>query len=64
VVIIDHALAAKYFPGEDPLGRKIEFPHAPGLPTVQVVGVIADVKAGDMDKETWPTVYGPSIGIR
>ena len=59
VVIIDQKLASKYFPAENPVGRKIEFTHVPGTPSVEIVGVVGDIKEGEMDKDSWPTLYVP-----
>lgn len=56
VVIIDHALAEKYFPGEDPVGKQIAYSGAES-PPMQVVGVVQDIKEGALDEATWPTLY-------
>jgi predicted permease len=57
VVIIDQSMAKRYFPGEDPLGRSIVFASFPDEKPMQIVGVIADIKEGALDKTTWPTIY-------
>jgi macrolide transport system ATP-binding/permease protein len=56
VVIIDRALAEKYFPGEDPVGRQIAYSGADS-PPMQVVGIVEDIKEGALDESTWPTLY-------
>jgi len=56
VVIIDHALAEKYFPGEDPVGKRIAYPGA-SSPPMEVVGIVDDIKEGALDETTWPTMY-------
>jgi predicted permease len=56
VVIIDRALAAKYFPGEDPVGKQIAYSGATS-PPMQVVGIVEDIKEGPLDETTWPTLY-------
>ncbi|HEV2802103.1 MAG TPA: ABC transporter permease [Pyrinomonadaceae bacterium] len=43
VVVIDEALARKYFPGEDPVGRRLQ-PGAPDNPWFEIVGVVEHVK--------------------
>ena len=59
VAIINGALANKYFPGEDPLGKKIgptrEWPDLQR----EVVGVIDDVRDGSLDTDIWPAIYFP-----
>jgi macrolide transport system ATP-binding/permease protein len=59
VAIINQTLARKYFPGEDPIGKKIgDTTLSPGSIT-EVVGVVEDVKDGSLDSEIWPAVYYP-----
>jgi len=61
VVIVNHKLAEHYWPGADPIGKRLR----QGTPESQtpwliVVGEVADVKEGapdDLDKEQW---YQPS----
>ncbi len=62
VVIINQAFARKYFPGEDPLGKRIE----PGLhddinrPSMRlIVGVVGDVKRGGITAEMPAQMYVP-----
>ncbi|MGA3041723.1 MAG: ABC transporter permease [Bryobacteraceae bacterium] len=56
VVIIDRALAEKYFPGEDPVGKQMAYSGATS-PPMQVVGIVDDIKEGPLDETTWPTLY-------
>jgi macrolide transport system ATP-binding/permease protein len=56
VVIIDKALAEKYFPGEDPVGKQIAYSGA-SSPPMLVVGIVEDIKEGALDENTWPTLY-------
>ncbi len=59
VVMINRALARKYFPGEDPIGKKIaEYDLAPDSIS-EIIGVVDDVKDGPLDSETWPAMYRP-----
>jgi len=57
VVIINETLARKYFPGEDPLGKKIGDTELSPKSLCEVIGVIEDVKDGSLDSETWPAIY-------
>ena len=61
VVIINNALAKKYFPGEDPIGKKIG--ETRGWPDNlrEVVGVVEDIRDGALDAEIWPAVYYPFV---
>ena len=57
VVIINETLARKYFPGEDPIGKKIGDTELAPKSLCEVIGVIEDVKDRSLDSETWPAVY-------
>jgi predicted permease len=57
VVIINQALARKYFPGEDPIGKKIGDGALKPDSIREIVGVIADVREGTLDSDIWPAEY-------
>jgi putative ABC transport system permease protein len=61
VTIISESLAHTYFPGEDPLGRKLvsAFPPAPALPR-EIVGVVADIRDASLAKKPGPMMYVPA----
>jgi predicted permease len=59
VVIINQTLARKYFPGEDPLGKKIGDTKLSPDSLREVVGVVEDIRDGSLDAEIWPAVYYP-----
>jgi len=59
VVIINKALANKYFPGEDPIGQRIGNNDLSPQSIKEIVGVVDDVKEGALDSEIWPAVYYP-----
>ena len=57
VMIINEALAKKYFPGEDPIGKKIGDTQLSPDSLAEVVGIVSDVRDGALDAEVWPAVY-------
>jgi len=59
VVIINQALARKYFPNEDPLGKKYGDGGLSRGSIKEIVGVVDDVKEGTLDSEIWPAEYIP-----
>lgn len=59
VIIINQALARKYFPGEDPIGKKIGDTDLSPKSLAEVVGVVQDIRDGSLDSEIWPAVYYP-----
>jgi putative ABC transport system permease protein len=60
VVIIDEALAQKYWPGEDPVGKRITFQGGPNNPIWrEVVGIVGHVKFIDLEGESRAQYYIP-----
>ena len=59
VVVINQALAKKYFPGEDPIGRRIGDTQLTPKSMKTVIGVIDDIRESSLDDEIWPAVYYP-----
>ncbi len=56
-VVINEALAQKYFPGEDPIGKKIADGGLTPKSVREIVGVIANVREGGLEDEVWPAEY-------
>jgi putative ABC transport system permease protein len=48
VVVINAAMAKTYFPGENPLGKRLQLGATPDkdVPTMEIVGVVGDVRPG------------------
>ena len=59
VVIINQALARKYFPGEDPIGKQIGDTNLSPKSIRQIIGVVDDIREGDLDSELLPAEYLP-----
>ena len=57
VMVINEALARKYFPGEDPIGRKVGNGGLTPDSMREIVGVVADVREGGLDQDLWPSEY-------
>ena len=60
-MIIDESFARRFFPGEDPLGKRIdEDGSRSGRGFAVIVGVVGGVKHTDVKAETRPTMYVPA----
>lgn len=59
VVIINQAFAKLYFPGEDPIGRKIAHYDLTPDSIREVIGIVDDIKEGPLDSDVWPAIYHP-----
>ena len=58
VAIISASLAQRYFPGESPIGKRINVVTGPET-FREIVGVVADVKQKGLTREITPHVYEP-----
>src|SRR5207247_5742429 len=56
VVIIDETLAGRYFPNEDPVGKRMTFQASGSERTGEIVGVVGHVKHWSLDREN-PVQY-------
>jgi predicted permease len=58
VVIINRSFERVYFPGEDPLAHQLSYLDDPPIP-MQVVGIVEDIKEGQLDSQNLPVMYVP-----
>jgi predicted permease len=65
VVIVNRTLAERYWPGQDPIGKrlKIGVPESP-TPWMTVVGEIGDIKQTSADVDTKNQIYMPAAQIK
>jgi macrolide transport system ATP-binding/permease protein len=59
VAIVNEAFVRKYFPGEDPIGKRFGDTDLKPDSIKQIVGVVKDFKDAGLDQEQWPAVYYP-----
>ncbi|MFN7948112.1 MAG: ABC transporter permease [Blastocatellia bacterium] len=59
VVVINEALARRYFPGEEPLGQRITIRMKDENVPCEIIGIVADVKHAQLDKAADPMSYWP-----
>ena len=58
VAVISESLARAAWPGEDPIGRAIQFGNMDGdLRTFTIVGIVGDIRERGLDSRPRPTVY-------
>ena len=56
VMVVSNAFVNRYFPSEDPIGKRIIFDGDDKTPH-EIVGVVADVRRKGLDKDTQPEMY-------
>jgi putative ABC transport system permease protein len=62
VLIISDSLARRYWPSQDPIGKRLKWgPEGSKDPWLTVVGVVGDVKQSSLDVETSPHTYEPFL---
>ncbi len=60
VLIVSESLAKKYWPGQDPLGKRLKWGTAESTnPWLTIVGLVGDVKQGPLDTVTALHTYEP-----
>lgn len=59
VMMINEAFARRYFPGEDPVGKRIGDTELTPTSIREIVGVVADFKDASLDQDQWPAEYLP-----
>jgi putative ABC transport system permease protein len=59
VVVVNEALARKYFPNEDPLGKRITIDMKDNNVPTEIIGVVGDARHMRLDEEVEPMSYWP-----
>jgi len=62
VLLVSESFASRFWPNEDPLGKRVKLPWNPGRdgnPWRTVVGVVGDVKQYGLDKPSTSALYLP-----
>jgi predicted permease len=57
VIVVNQSMAARFWPGQDPIGKRIR--SSADSPWVTVVGVVADSKENRLDAESQAGMYMP-----
>jgi putative ABC transport system permease protein len=62
-VIINETMAQRFFPNQDPVGKRIFMHFGGGDPTpVLIIGVVANIKDLGLDSPVEPEIYWPGVG--
>jgi putative ABC transport system permease protein len=59
VVLINHALTQRYWPNEQPIGRRIQIYTGKGKASATVVGIVGDIHHKGLDHPVAPEYYVP-----
>jgi hypothetical protein len=59
VVIINRSMAHQYFPGQDPVGMRINYDSGKPEDEMQIVGMIDHIREGPLDEDARAAMYIP-----
>ena len=59
VMVINENMARRFWPDEDPIGKRVTMKDWGPPLTGEIVGIASDVKANGLDSETRPMIYWP-----
>jgi len=62
-VVVNETFAKRYWPGADPIGKRLRFRGGPKNPWITVVGVAGDVKHYGLEEPVRPGVYFPMAQV-
>jgi putative ABC transport system permease protein len=61
-IVVDRTWAARFFPGQPAVGKRLREGGCTACPWTTVVGVVTDVQAVGLDRQNVGTVYAPLVG--
>jgi putative ABC transport system permease protein len=59
VALVNQKLAAKIWPGQDPVGQSFQLIDEKKVEWISVIGVVPDFKSGDVDSDLQPSAFLP-----
>jgi putative ABC transport system permease protein len=65
VVVVNQTLARRFWPGENPVGKRLTFDDEPDQPSdwLTVIGVVGDVRSQSLVDEIMPQIYAPEAQV-
>jgi len=61
VAVINEAMARRYWPNEDPIGKRITVTIVPGDQPREIVGIVGDTATSRWDRSSVPGLYVPQL---
>jgi putative ABC transport system permease protein len=62
-VIVNETLARRYFPDEDPIGKRVNLGNPQTSPWRTIVGVVRDTRQSEINKEPYSQMYGVHMQV-
>ncbi len=57
VAVVNQTFADRYFPHQNPIGKKLWLSGPPGSPSTSIVGVVTDARSDDLTQGAHPEIY-------
>src|SRR5258708_28445789 len=64
VAVVNQAFVAAFFPGQNPIGKRITFNEESDKDDLEIVGVIGDVKSDSAKEKADRAVYQPILQVQ
>ncbi|MCI0338910.1 MAG: ABC transporter permease [Acidobacteria bacterium] len=61
VLVINEAMAKKFWPGEDPIGKRIQIFDLAPRPWREIIGVVRDIKHFELAQDAGPEMFVPAL---
>jgi putative ABC transport system permease protein len=61
VVVINQTMARRYWPDEDPLGKRLTFDFVPDDRPREIIGIVGDTRTSQFQEQARPTMYIPHL---
>jgi putative ABC transport system permease protein len=66
--VVNETFVRKFFPDEDPIGKRVVVDYTSWFPKITIVGVVADAKLNGLDRKPfaemfWPMAQAPSQNV-
>jgi putative ABC transport system permease protein len=59
VAVVNETFAKRFFPDEDPVGKRVTVDYTSWFPKTTIVGVVRDAKLNGLDSEPYPEMFWP-----
>ena len=56
-VVVNQSFVARFFPREDPIGRRVSAMHIPQMQDMPIIGVVGDTRRGGLLRGLTPEIY-------
>jgi putative ABC transport system permease protein len=60
VAVVNETMARRYWPNEDPIGKRVNLGDPANTPWVTVIGIVKDTRNVGLEKEPYPQMYAPA----